>query len=108
MSGLEVHVRLVPGRVEGWCLEVRLRGELTSPNAPALQHFLDGLGEHIPVLVQLDLADVSLIDASGVRVLIDTRRRFRNTGRGIVVVRAGRAVAKVLELTAFADELVDG
>lgn len=108
MSGLELHARLVPGSVDGWSLEVRLRGELTGPHTPTLEHFLDGLRDHIPVVVHVDLGDVSLIDASGVRVLIGAQRGFRNAGRSIVVVRAERAVAKVLELTALADELADG
>lgn len=50
-------------------------------------------------LLVLDLRDVSFLDSSGLRVILRIDREQREAGKRFVVVRGGRRVARVLELT---------
>jgi len=50
-------------------------------------------------LLVLDLRNVSFLDSSGLRVILRIDREQRDAGKRFVVVRGGRRVARVLELT---------
>ena len=57
-----------------------------------------GMGEQPGVLV-LDLREVEFLDSSGLRLVLELDREQRDRGARLVVVRGGRRVARVMELT---------
>lgn len=50
-------------------------------------------------LAVVDLRNVTFLDSSGLRVILRIDREQREAGKRLVVVRGGRRVARVLELT---------
>lgn len=50
-------------------------------------------------ILVLDLRRVDFLDSSGLRVVLRIDREQREAGRRLAVVRGGRRVARVLELT---------
>ena len=72
--------------------------ELTRP-------LLDAEGV-IPALIILDLHDVTLLDAAGLRVFLDAARRAERQGRRFAVARPDAETARVLRLTGL-DQSID-
>jgi anti-sigma B factor antagonist len=54
----------------------------------------------------VDMTEVSFLDVSGLRVLLDAARRNRAVGRRFAVVRPSPMVKRLLELTAI-DQSID-
>jgi anti-sigma B factor antagonist len=52
-----------------------------------------------PALLVLDLRGVEFLDSSGLRLVLRLDREQQERGTRLVVVRGGRRVARVLELT---------
>ncbi len=52
-----------------------------------------------PEILVLDLRNVDFLDSSGLRVVLRLDREQREAGKRLAVVRGGRRVARVLELT---------
>ena len=77
-----------------------VRGELDLLSVPALETWLDGLGE----LTELDLSVVTFFDSSALRTFLSVRRRNAN----MRIVNPSEAVVKVLEITGTLDYLVHG
>ncbi len=85
--------------------EVALSGEIDLSTVEELQDRLkDALDEH-PKLVVLDLRDVSFLDSSGLRMILRLNKRQQDSGGRLVLVRGGRRVARVLEITGADSEL---
>ncbi len=85
---------------------VYVHGELDCATAPALEarlRTLGGLGHALAV----DLAEVSFMDSSGLRLLLQTRRDADRDGRVFVVRRPSPIVRRVIGL-ARAEHLLDG
>jgi anti-anti-sigma factor len=64
------------------------------------------LGDHLVSAMQdsggdlvLDLADVSFMDSTGLKVLLATRKRAQLVGGHLALAAAGRSVRKVLSVT---------
>ena len=106
MSALELSSALVDEGGTGLRLVVQVRGDLTGGAAGALRHFLDGLSDRVPVTVEVDLAGVDFVDATGIGVLAGAQRRFRDVGRPLVFARPRRSVEQVLRLTGLTEHLV--
>ena len=53
----------------------------------------------------VDLRDVSFLDSSGMRLLLQLNRELTDAGRRMVVVQGPRRVARVFELTGAESEL---
>jgi anti-anti-sigma factor len=53
----------------------------------------------------VDLREVSFLDSSGLRLLLQLNQEITDSGRRMVVVQGPRRVARVFELTGAASEL---
>jgi anti-anti-sigma factor len=85
-------------RLSDGAVVLRLRGELDLATVSELSEQL-GRAEHDASVVVVDLSGLEFMDSTGVSVLANTDRRARERGRRFVVVRGGRQVQRVLELT---------
>lgn len=84
---------------------VRPYGEIDLYTAPGLRHELTrALADHRTVV--LDLSQVTFMDCSGLRVLLDARAQADRGGRCLVLHGIGRPVARLLELTGLSRRLV--
>jgi anti-anti-sigma factor len=95
---------LVPGAFECICMgagpdsvRVRAGGELDIATSPLLEHTLRS-AELRARRVVLDLRELTFIDSSGVRVIVDASVRARRAERQLIVLRAPSQVDRVLEL----------
>jgi anti-anti-sigma factor len=82
---------------------LRVEGEIDLLTTPVLVEALDGAltgSEHLTV----DLTEVSFMDSTGLRALLETRRRAEGAG-GTVVLRVveGGPVARLLDLAGVRD-----
>jgi anti-sigma B factor antagonist len=79
-------------------------GELDAATAGQLAESLDGLPDGTTA-VSLDLADVTFIDSSGLRVIAAEVRRADETGRPFTVTAASEPVRRIFEMTGLGDLL---
>jgi anti-sigma B factor antagonist len=87
--------------------DLHVEGELDCATAPELElrlRALAGLGHPVSV----DLADVSFMDSSGLRLLLDARRQAELDGRAFEVRRPSPAVRRVIDLARAEHLLGDG
>jgi anti-sigma B factor antagonist len=82
---------------------VRLAGELDIVTAPELENALRSANSEIIV----DLADLTFVDASGLRVLASAGTREERRGDRLVVVNANPLAQRMFELTGL-DHLLSG
>jgi anti-sigma B factor antagonist len=86
----------------GWTLS----GEIDAHTAPTLASAMVDLPSGI---VRLDMADVSFMDSSGLRVLMEATARARDGGGDLVVVRPSAAVSRLVEISGLGEQLhLDG
>lgn len=87
---------------DGWTLS----GEIDAHTAPTLATAMVELPSGV---VRLDMADVSFMDSSGLRVLMEATARAREGGGDLVVVRPSAAVARLVEISGLGEQLrLDG
>jgi anti-anti-sigma factor len=88
---------------------VTLSGEIDLASLEPLEHELAPTFEAPPPVLVLDLREVTFLDSSGLRLILRLDRGQREAGSRLAVVRGGRRVARVLELTGAEDhlELID-
>ena len=98
--GFEVRVR-TSGDSETPAL-FELSGELDSLAAAQLSECLDHVDSRAPGLV-LDMSDVSFIDSSGLRTLIQARQMFPDDPRALTLREPQKSTTRLLELTGLAD-----
>lgn len=82
---------------------LRLRGEIDLATIAYLEEAVAGLSGALV----LDLEAVSFIDSSGVRWLLETRRRAQAEGRRVIVQTVSPAVKRVLEVSGLQTYLDD-
>ena len=88
---------------------VMVTGEVDLSTAPRLrQTILDLLAEEPPQGVRVDLAEVPLLDSTGVFVLVDTYKRAKNRGVGLTVEHPQQIVRRVLEICGLLEVLTEG
>ena len=76
------------------------RGELDIDTAPDLREQLRGVIDGNPgAAVQVDLADVSFMDSTGLAVLLFGLRRSTESGGSLCVLNASPRVQKLLDIT---------
>jgi anti-anti-sigma factor len=78
-----------------------LAGEIDSYTAPDLAERL----EADPSLVVLDLTEVTFIDSSGLRVLVEGHRRRVEAGSSLTLRSPSAAVQRLLEISGLAGHL---
>ena len=83
-------------------------GEVDLNTAPTLSVAIEVSEKLEPPRLTVDLAGVTFIDASGLRVLLQAARRARDAGRRFVVGRPSPQVVRLLELTAIRQSLEIG
>jgi anti-sigma B factor antagonist len=87
---------------DGW----RLSGEIDAHTAPSLAAAMAGLPDGV---VRVDMAEVSFMDSSGLRVLMEAMTRARDRGGDLVVARPSPAVARLIEISGLGEQLrLDG
>jgi anti-sigma B factor antagonist len=87
-------------------VRVGLRGELDLLHAYTFDAELRSVEETAPACIVLDLRELTFMDSCGVGRLVAAQRRARRAGRRLVLVRGGRAVQRLLALTAL-DEMFE-
>ncbi|MBA3358924.1 MAG: STAS domain-containing protein [Thermoleophilaceae bacterium] len=80
-------------------IDVALSGEIDLSTIEELQERLKTPLEDDPGLIVLDLREVSFLDSSGLRLILRLNKRQEEGGGRLVLVRGGRRVARVLEVT---------
>lgn len=78
---------------------VRVKGELDLSTTPQLSAAIDGTADQPTTTVTLDLAGVSFIDSSALRVLVTTGRTLTERGRALRIGPRSDTVARVLAMT---------
>jgi anti-anti-sigma factor len=79
-----------------------LAGEIDSYTAPELSELLAGASASIGVI---DLRDVTFMDSSGLRVLVEANRLCSAAGQPLVVRAPSEAVHRVLEISGIVETL---
>jgi anti-anti-sigma factor len=82
----------------GW----QLSGELDAHTATALTQAMSVLpdGE-----VTVDLAGVSFVDSSGLRVLLEATNRARNAGGELVLAHPQASIRRLIEISGLRDHI---
>lgn len=91
---------------EIWVIEAS--GELDIATAPRLQVAIDEVLGSQPGKVLLELRDVSFLDLSGIRVLVDARNALEQQGAALVIDGMSGAVSQVLETAGLLTSLTEG
>jgi anti-sigma B factor antagonist len=82
---------------------LRLAGEIDAASSVALAAELDPLPTGHRIV--LDLAAVTFIDSSGLRVLIDAHRRAETEGRLLVIANPSPPVSRLFEISGLTNHL---
>ena len=84
---------------QGEVLSVTVRGELDMSTTPQLTDALEKAAEHDVTEITLDLAGVTFIDSSAIRVLVLTGRSLADKGRTLQIGARSERVARILTMT---------
>jgi anti-sigma B factor antagonist len=79
-------------------LEVRPIGELDALTGPRLREYVRHRVPTFPRVVAVDLSEVTLLDSSGVRALLEVQQMVAPTSSTLVVRRPQEPVARVLRV----------
>ena len=82
---------------------LQLAGEIDAASSVALAARLDPLP--LGHRIVLDLAAVTFIDSSGLRVLIDAHRRAEADGRVVVIAHPSAPVSRLFEISGLTNHL---
>ena len=85
--------------------EAALSGEIDLSTVGELEERLQPSLDEDPELVVLDLREVSFLDSSGLRLILRLNKRQEEIGGRLVLVRGGRRVERVFEITGVNGEL---
>ncbi len=86
---------------------VALRGEIDAHSAPALVARFEPLPPGDDDVV-IDMAAVTFMDSSGLRVLIDLHERLNASSRRLVIDSPSQPVTRLLEVAGLADHFTIG
>ncbi len=101
VAPFEIHSRVAAG-----VRRLTLAGELDLASAPGLTRCLDALQDAEDIPTEIDLAEVTFLDARGLRVLIQADDRLnRPGGLGLRLIRPSRAVRRMFELAGVSGRL---
>lgn len=92
-------------RIEGVSL-LRLQGELDMATAVELRRAVADAISGAPLVVILDLSELTFIDSTGIGVLLGSSHKAREAGCSFVVRSPSRSVRKALHLTGV-DQALD-
>jgi anti-sigma B factor antagonist len=86
-------------RYDGVRATIQVGGEIDLATCPQLQAVLVELLDRGCHQLIVDLEQVSFLDCAGIRVLVDVRRRVREHGGSLELVRPRPLVRRILALT---------
>jgi anti-sigma B factor antagonist len=82
-----------------------VRGEIDVASAASLHATLDDAIAFNNADLMIDCSEVTLIDSSGLAVLVATQRDLRTTGRRLRIANATRATKRVIEVAGLTETL---
>ena len=82
----------------GW----EVRGEIDAHTAPTLAAAMTELPSGV---VTVDVAGVSFMDSSGLRVLLEAATRAREGGGDLVIVHSTPGIARLVEISGLGGQL---
>ena len=86
-------------------VKLQLKGELDLQTAYAFdRRVLDAEAKH-PRVICVDLGEVTMLDSAGLARLVSAHRRARKGGWRLVIIKGGRAVTRVLQVTRLEEHL---
>ena len=97
MSEMGAHLEISP-TPDGWDVS----GEIDAHTAPLLAEALATLPAG---LVTIDVAGVSFMDSSGLRVLMEAAVRAREAGGDLVVARPTAGIVRLVEISGLGEQL---
>jgi anti-anti-sigma factor len=84
---------------------IRLAGEMCLAGAPDVEDELRRVVLTSADTVVIDMRELTFIDSSGIRVILQAHRRAPKAGSRLLLVRGPRAVQRPFELTGLAERL---
>ena len=78
---------------------VTLEGELDLASAYAFDRRLLVIEQGRPRLIVIDLRGLTMLDSAGLARLVSAQRRARKGGWKLVLVRGGKVIQRVLQMT---------
>jgi anti-anti-sigma factor len=84
---------------------VRLQGELDLASAETAARELERVQASEPVPLTLDLRNLTFIDSTGIRLVLDVDRRAREAGHELRLIRGPEQVQRIFELTGLTHRL---
>jgi anti-anti-sigma factor len=86
-------------------VQIALHGELDrSTQLTLARELLEFERRNTPIV--LDLTDLSFVDVGGLKLMLETGRRLRATGRQLTIANPSASIRRLLELTAI-DQTAD-
>ena len=82
---------------------LRLSGELDLLSSPALEQELEHANSSDCDVILLDLRELEFMDSTGLHVLVKAHQRAQEAGRGLVLIKGGEQVQRLLDLTGVAE-----
>jgi anti-anti-sigma factor len=96
-----------PDHLEG-AHRVVARGDIDFDSAPLLAEQFDRLIDGGAILVVLDAGDVTFVDSSGIRVIVDAGNRLRERGGRLLIEHVSAAMERILEVAGLIDHYRSG
>jgi anti-sigma B factor antagonist len=82
-----------------------LRGELDLSTVPKVEEALRRIEESHPPVLVLDLAGLTFLDSTGLRMVVTADQRARAEDRRLAVVRGPESVQRVFSITRLDEHL---
>jgi anti-anti-sigma factor len=82
-----------------------LNGRLDTATAPQLERKIKQWGDEISELV-IDFNDLTYISSMGLRVLLQTQKSMKTSGRKLVIKNMNESIREVFEMTGFINLMV--
>jgi anti-sigma B factor antagonist len=86
-------------------VRIALRGELDLSTVGKVENELERAESSRPTLIVLDLASLSFLDSTGLRLIVTADQRARDQGRRVAIVRGPNSVDRVFTITNLGDRL---
>jgi anti-sigma B factor antagonist len=86
-------------------VRIALKGELDLSTVPQVEQTLEQVEAGSPPLIVLDLARLSFLDSTGLRMVMMAEQRAREAGRRLALVRGPESVQRVFTITRLDERL---
>jgi len=96
----------IEAQVSPTTIVLRLRGELDMASGASLRDAIASALEANPLVLAIDLAHLTFVDSTGIRVLMGGSRRAAEAGCAFVLCAPRRPILKALQLTGLDQVMV--